>query len=430
MVKDEMTRKMLDDGESIDIIYHILLKKVQEKPTGEIVHYIPHQVVIKENWVDSTAVLYWLKERASWSQFVRNRVQQILLNVEVKWLYVPTKENPGDLGTRGVSPEKFSSFWFNGPIWLSYKENWPNQSEIFDKSYGTLCESIALKENVWMVTEEIKENRTFKELWNKYNYWKILRISSFMKWFIYNCRNKEKIVGPIKMEEMIEAETVNIKHLQRSVELKANVELKQDEKNLWRCHGRVTGYSSILIPKGFLLTLRIIEHHHTKTLHGGVGDTMGSIRERFLIPSLRMAVKKVIRSCNLCKGYRVKALLPPTKEMLPHFRTDNVELFAVSDVDFAGPLKYKVPKISIKKCYVALFTCASTRAVYLKLCHDLSAVEFQNILKEFDARKGPPQMIISDNAKTIEATWKWLLTLKNDKEYCQLSCYTSYKMEV
>ncbi|XP_002157912.3 uncharacterized protein LOC100197154 [Hydra vulgaris] len=366
------------------------------------------------NWVDSTAVLYWLKERGSWSQFVRNRVQQILLNGEVKWLYVPTKENPSDLGARGVSPEKLSSLWFNGPIWLSYKENWSNQSEIFDNSYGTLCESIALKENIWMVTEEIKENRTFEELWNKYNYWKILRISSFIKRFIYNCCNKEKIVGP-KTEEMIEAETVNIKHLQGSVVLKADVELKQDEKNLWRCHGRVTGYSLIFIPKGLLLTLRIIEHHHTKTLHGGVGDTMASIRERFWIPNLRVAVKKVIRSCNLCKRYRVKPLLPPTKAMLPHFRTDNVEPFAVSDVDFAGPLKYKVPKNSIKKCYVALFTCASTRAVYLKLCHDLSAVEFQRVLKEFVARKGPPQMIISDNAKTFVATGKWLLTLKNDE---------------
>ncbi|XP_047139059.1 uncharacterized protein LOC124814979 [Hydra vulgaris] len=103
--------------------------------------------------------------------------------------------------------------------------------------------------------------------------------------------------------------------------------------------------------------------------------------------------------------------------MLSHFRTDNVEPFAVSGVDFAGPLKYKVPKnfTLIKKCYVALFTCASTKAVYLKLCHDLSAVKFQGVLKEFVARKRTPQMIISDNAKTFVATGNWLLTLKNDE---------------
>ena len=193
------------------------------------------------------------------------------------------------------------------------------------------------------------------------------------------------------------------------------MELKQDENQLWRCHGRISGYNPIFVLKGFQLTLRIIEHHHKKTLHGGVGDTMGSIRERFWIPNLRVALKKVIRGCNLCKRYRVKPLLPPTRAMLPHFRTEDVEPFTVTGVDFAGPLKYKAPEKSVGKCYVALFTCASTRPVYLKLCRDLSAGEFQKILKEFVARKGPPQMMMSDNAKTFVATGKWLLTLSKDE---------------
>ena len=64
--------------------------------------------------------------------------------------------------------------------------------------------------------------------------------------------------------------------------------------------------------------------------------------------------------------------------MLPGFRTNDIEPFAVTGVDFAGPLKYKETNKSFGKCYVALFTCASTRAVYLKLCHDLTAEEFQS----------------------------------------------------
>ena len=50
----------------------------------------------------------------------------------------------------------------------------------------------------------------------------------------------------------------------------------------------------------FKLTLRIVEHHHTNMLHGGVGDTMGSIRERFWISNLIVAVKMFICGCNLC----------------------------------------------------------------------------------------------------------------------------------
>ncbi|XP_065642900.1 uncharacterized protein LOC136074502 [Hydra vulgaris] len=195
---------------------------------------------------------------------------------------------------------------------------------------------------------------------------------------------------------MIEAELANIKLLQEVVVLKSDVELKQDENQLWRCHGRISGYNPIFVPKAFQLTLQIIEHHQKKTLHGGVGDIMGSIRERFWIPNLRVAVKKVIRGCNLCKRYRVKPLLPPTRAMLPHFRTEDVEPFTVTGVDYASPLKYKAPS-------------------YLKLCHDLSAGEFQKILKEFVARKGTPQMMISHNAKTFVATGKWLLTPSEDE---------------
>ena len=112
---------------------------------------------------------------------------------------------------------------------------------------------------------------------------------------------------------------------------------------------------------------------------------------------------------------QTETALPLTRAMLPFFRTEDDEPFLVTAVDFAVPLKYEVLKKLDGKCFVALFTCVSTRAVYFKLCHDLSAVEFQKILKEFVVRKRPPQMMISDNAKTFVATGKWLFTLREDK---------------
>ena len=95
--------------------------------------------------------------------------------------------------------------------------------------------------------------------------------------------------------------------------------------------------------------------------------------------------------------------------------------------DYAGPIYYKVPvttqelpkkgqKITwvVEKSYVALFTCALTRAVHLGLCKGLTAPEFQFTLKEFVTRRDQPDLIISDNASTFEATEKWLKTLKKD----------------
>ena len=90
------------------------------------------------------------------------------------------------------------------------------------------------------------------------------------------------------------------------------------------------------------------------------------------------------------------------------------EPFAVTGVDFTGPIEYKQKKNTVGKAYVALFTCASTRAVHLKLCKDMTAEEFKIAFKEFMARRGTPRMMISDNAKTFITTSKWLKKLKSD----------------
>ena len=63
---------------------------------------------------------------------------------------------------------------------------------------------------------------------------------------------------------------------------------------------------------------------------------------------------------------------------------------------------------------MTLFTCASTRAVHLKLCTDQSAPTFKYSLKELVARRGVPGLMVSDNAKTFKHTAEWLKTLRLD----------------
>ena len=106
-----------------------------------------------------------------------------------------------------------------------------------------------------------------------------------------------------------------------------------------------------------------------------------------------------------------------TTAALPAFRAELSTPFIVTGVDFAGPVYYKVRKSTTAKAYIALFTCASTRAVHLKLCRDLSAAEFQRALKEFIARRGCPQTIVSDSGKTFVATGKWFSVLKKNRKF-------------
>ena len=181
------------------------------------------------------------------------------------------------------------------------------------------------------------------------------------------------------------------------------------------------------LPKQSAFTKRMIEYHHLRTLHGGVQSTMAAIRNKFWIAQLRSLVKSVIYRCNLCKRDRVKRMHPPPTGDLPTCRTEFTRPWAVIGCDYAGPILYKAlvtPLEPLKKgqkatwitekIYIILYTCSFTRAVHLGLCKGLTAQEFQYSLKEFVTRRDQPDMIISDNASTFEATDKWLKTLRGD----------------
>ena len=66
----------------------------------------------------------------------------------------------------------------------------------------------------------------------------------------------------------------------------------------------------------------------------------------------------------------------------------------------------------MEKAYIALFTCAASRAVHLKLCENLTANCFERALKEFVARRGVPKLTLSGNAKTFKAIAGWLNKIK------------------
>jgi len=135
-------------------------------------------------------------------------------------------------------------------------------------------------------------------------------------------------------------------------------------------------------------------------------------------------VKKVAHHCNRCKQYRIKKLKAPATGVLPEFRANLTSPFAATEMDFAGSMLYKVLQPNSKgkyypvpgKCYIALYTCATTRAVQLKLCRDATAHEFQLALKEFVARRDKPLMFISDNTRTFQATKRWLDLIQEDQD--------------
>ena len=68
--------------------------------------------------------------------------------------------------------------------------------------------------------------------------------------------------------------------------------------------------------------------------------------------------------------------------------------FAVTGVDFADPLYVKVGR-EAQKAYIDLFACATTTAVYLELCTDMTTAKFLMALQRFIGRRGLPHTVYS-----------------------------------
>lgn len=94
-----------------------------------ITQQLPIPVAKKFLWTDSTVALAWSKGDKQVPIFVRNRVKTIqehTSNVSIR--YVPTDDNPADIGTRGatISELQTQSQWWYGPPFLSGDETkWP-----------------------------------------------------------------------------------------------------------------------------------------------------------------------------------------------------------------------------------------------------------------------------------------------------------------
>ena len=73
---------------------------------------------------------------------------------------------------------------------------------------------------------------------------------------------------------------------------------------------------------------------------------------------------------------------------------------------------YTYVTLTKKSEKATVFTCIAIRAVHLELVEDQTANAFLRAFKRFASRRGIPECIISDNAKTFKAGSQDLQALK------------------
>ena len=109
--------------------------------------------------------------------------------------------------------------------------------------------------------------------------------------------------------------------------------------------------------------------------------------------------------CNACRKLEGKPYASPDHAPLPDVCISEEYTFTHTGVDFAGLIYVKTSarkEIQMTKSYIALYTCASTRAVHLELVPDLTADAFIRSFWRFTSRRGVPKLMVSGNAKTFK----------------------------
>ena len=380
-------------------------------------------------WTDSEIALAWINAfTKEFKTFVQNRVVKIRQKVKKEnWFHCKSEENPADIITR-EDKDPMSTLWWKGPKFLYNEEEFQERLKVRKCStqHPEFESEIRVMKSMSLHTA-IRTNYTIGNVIdiNRYNdLLKLLRVTAFVIRFITNlklkCQKNPLILSKYALcDELKDARLRWIKDNQSTLdtssyeEIKINLNLKQDQDGVIRSHGRLKNAkiafnmkAPIFLNKKHKLAEIIVYYSHLKVLHRGVRHTLTQMRSDYWITRGRSYVRRLLFPCGVCKKLNSRPYAYPGHSDLPVLRFDDRYPFSSTGLDYLGPL-YCYPvygdQKQIYKAYMVLFTCAATRAVSLEVVSDGRAATFIDAFSRFVARRGCPNVIVSDNAAVFGA---------------------------
>ncbi|GFW18571.1 integrase catalytic domain-containing protein [Trichonephila clavipes] len=171
-------------------------------------------------WTDSSIVLAWIKKPfAQLKTFVRNWVSIIQELTESDfWKHVNSENNPTDILSRGISPDKIQHcelWWFGPPFLHQYKELEPYNITAVEGDDLFLQE---LKETSdFPLCALLKNFEPLDIISNCSSFTKLQRVIAWCKRFIENARHPmSRTMGPLRSKELSESLKCIIKNIQRT----------------------------------------------------------------------------------------------------------------------------------------------------------------------------------------------------------------------
>ena len=298
-------------------------------------------------WTDSTSVLKFIRNRDKrFHTFVANRIALILDgSEESSWNYVPSKDNPADEASRGLTARDLAEGcrWSQGPWFMcTSREFWPEQVEIAGNVSDDHPEVKTVK--ICNATRiEPPDQSCIDELLTKFSSWH--KLKKIMAWI---CRYKSNLmaavterkkghprnnynaspVTPITVTEMRAAEREIIICVQKQCypeELHILSESMDSKKTIsksgslyklnpiiidgtLRVGGRlehsnmnIDAKHQYILPKDHPVSQLIIRHFHDVAGHSGREYVLGLVRRRFWIIHANSSVRKTLAKCVKCR---------------------------------------------------------------------------------------------------------------------------------
>ncbi|KAL8583120.1 hypothetical protein ACOMHN_008558 [Nucella lapillus] len=399
-------------------------------------------------WSDSKIVLGYLYNKTKkFHTFVANRVQQILdFSEPQQWHYVPSKDNPADHASRGLSvTEMKDSNWHSGPEFLKHDPVVYEVPEVAVTSDDT---------EVKVYPTKVKDEKggDCEEIIKRFSSLdKLLRIAArLLSWLrqARKKRTKQEILVPSSSESqdlafkqiIIGVQAQHFPLSQRSThhELR-RLDVFTDHQGILRVGGRLRHSSEayqvkhpIVLPKDSHLSLLMARHHHAKVAHLGRTTTMGSLLSNGIwICGARKVVSSVIHWCIHCARLRGR----PCSQKMADLPTDRIEAippFTNTGLDCFGPFEVKDGRRNVKR-YGLILTCLASRAVHLEVLEDLSTDAFICGLRRFIAIRGNVKLIRCDRGtnfvgadKELRQAFREMDKIKVTKEMLQRTCVFSF----
>lgn len=385
-------------------------------------------------YTDSKVVLgYIYNEQRRFYIYVGNRVDKIRQStVPQDWKYVPSENNPADIGTRSVSVDSIGeSEWLQGPKFL--KEDIANT----DTDCGSyhLVDAEADKEirNTVVTLQTSCATDVDCSRFHKFSRWSILIraicvlkhiAKSFAK--TVNCNGWHYCTSSTDTDIYRETELFILKQVQREHfpnEIKCCTEGRAipknssiislspflDENGLLRVGGRLNrarehlnrlDVNPIIVPKNSHIDLLLVRHYHETVQHQGRRITDGRLRSAgYWIIGVKRLLASVIHKCVICRKLRGSFCAPKMAD-LPEDRLQPGPPFSFVGVDVFGQWNVIVRRTrggqASRKRWAVLFTCLVSRAIHIEVIEDLSSSSFINALRRFIAIRGPVKQFRSD----------------------------------